>query len=649
MQRYASRLVLTLILVATLLLGALQFLKWRDFGYNGLDLGIYANVVYHLAHGQGFASSIHDPSYLGDHLELGLVPTAIIYRFIPSGLTLLWFQTIIITASAWLVWIFLRRMLGWRAGLVGVGLWLIHPLVYNVALYEFHGIVFAWPILWWSIIAYQQKQRWQWWLSLVALCLVREDLPLIVIGWGVLAAFDRRGWRWWAPALAGGVAWFLIAQRIIDVHNVDQAYKYLVFYRWAGSTPLEILTIPFRHPIIFLSHIFQAGNWQLVLGLLLAGGGLVVFRKRRLIPLTIPAIQLLMLTNQPQGILHIHYTVPYLPFLIWGSAEAWLAIRERQIWARYDRQLALALASVIVIIGPLYAHLLYGPFELPWKKTADQGQSQAVVLAAAAAQVRPNDRVITTFNFLPVLAGRDHLYSLNYLYLGRRQYSEEPYHLPTDVDVAVIDWQQMYQYQFLYRETLYQGRTGAERIRDFLLEQNLSLVWWHDSVAVYRRGGHDPFDPTTRIPVQEIGGQAIGPVTLLQTPIVNPSVRTSVGGQPMTTLPVELQWFTAEKITVPLSIRFILTQDGQMVWTSTRLLGQGVYPAIDWPVGSAWTTRYLLDLPPTVTGKTTVTAEIVEFDGVYRLNRRRTFVPVVESEKLHGQFPLGPVIIPGTK
>lgn len=646
MSRLAPRLVLALIALAALIFGALQFQKLHSFGYNGLDLAIYTNTVYHLAHGQGFALSIHDPTYLGDHLELGLIPIAAVYRFAPTALTLLWIQTIIITGTAWLVWIFLRRLLGWQAGLVGAALWLLHPIVYNVALYEFHGLVFAWPLIWWSIIAYHSQRRWQWWISLGLLCLVREDMPLIVLGWGLLAAIDRRGWRWWGPAFLAGAAWFVIAQRIIAAHNPDDAYKYLVFYNWAGSTPWEIITVPFRHPIIFLSHIFQPNNWQTALGFLVAGGGIVIFRLRRLIPLLIPAAQLLMLSVQPAGILHIHYTIPYLPFLIWGSAEAWQAIRSRQLWARYDHQMAVAFATILLIVGPLYAHLLYGPLETPWKTMTDRGQSQRAILAAAAAEVRPNDRVITTFNFLPTLANRDRLYSLNYLYLGRRQYSEKPYRLPTDIDVAIIDWQQMYQYQFIYRDTLFQGRTGAERIRDLLTDKQLDLVWWKDGVAVYRRGGRDTYVPTSRIPVTAATGQPVGPITLRTSPTIHALAEDRVGDERYSIIPVSFEWYTAEKISTPLSIRFSLVQNKKTVWTSTRLLGDGVYPSVDWPVGSGWVTRYLLNIPKAITGEATLKADIVAFDGVYRLNRLRTFMPVINEEKVHAQLTAGAVTLP---
>lgn len=646
MLRSPARLLLVVITVVTVVLGMVQFTKWRSFGYNGLDLAIYTNTVHNLAFGHGFASSIHDPSYLGDHLELGLLPIAAIYRVAPSGLTLLFLQTLIITGTAWLVWLVLKKIVGQRGAVIGAILWLAHPFVWNVGLYEFHGITLAWPVLWWSILAYQQKQRGRWWIALTILCLLREDLPLITVGWAVLAAVDRRGWRWWAPAAIGGLTWFIIAQQIISAANSLDTYKYLAFFRWAGDTPLEILTIPFRHPIVFLSHIFQPNNWVTTIGLLLATGGLSLGRPRLLIPTGFVFAQLLMLGAQPESILRLHYVVPFLPFLIWAAAQTWSDIRDRRRFARFDRMIIVALASVVVIVGPLYTHVLYGPLELPWRGRVGGGQSPTPILRAAASEVKPNDRVLTTFNFLPNLASRTTVYSLNYLYLGRRQYTEERYTLPTDVDVAVIDWQQLYHYQFLYRTTEFEGRSGAERIRDFLLDQKLTLVWWKDSVAVYRRAGSDTFQATTRISASQVDGQRLGPLVLLDQPIVNPSVTQNIEGQRFTTIPVQFEWLRHTTSELPISIRFTAKKNTREVWSSTRLLGQGEYPTVDWPVGSAWATRYFLSLPSALSGPVHLSAEVLELDGRYRLNRFRTFTPIIASERSLGVVDLGQITLP---
>ncbi len=644
MQRSASRLILGLSIIFALTLGVLQLNKWNAFGYNGLDLAIYTNTVHHLAHGQGFDNSIHDPSYLGDHLELGLVPIAAIYRLAPSGLTLLWIQTLVIAGTTWLVWLVLRSILGWKGGLVGSVVWLLHPFVWNVALYEFHAIALAWPLIWWSIYAYRSRQRNRWWIALGLLCLVREDMPLLVLGWAGLAALDRRGWRWWAPAAIAGLAWFFTAQHLIAGANPQGAYKYLVFYRWAGTTPIEILTFPFRHPIVFLSHVFQGNNWLMTLGLLFASGGLALGRLKRLVPIILPFGQLLLLGAQPESVLRLHYVVTFLPFLLWAGAETWLAIQQRQLLKNIAPYIALPLATLFAVVGPLYAHLLFGPIELPWKSSNMDKASPIAIVKAAVAEVKPADRVLTTFNTLPKLASRPSVYSLNYLYLGRRQYSEERYTIPTDVDVAIIDWQQFYDYQFFYRSTLFEKRTGAERVRDFFLDQELELVWWKDSVAVYRRSGTDDFIPTFRSSIGRVTGKKYGPVTLIAQQ-TNPVIAQTIDKRKFTTIPVQLQWLRQAEHETPLSIRFTATQNNRTVWSSTRLLGQGTYPSIDWPVGSAWTTRYFLSLPSALHGPITLQAEVLDLTGRYRLNRLRGFTPKITKEKNFGLIDLGEITL----
>ena len=53
-----------------LLFGAIGVWRYGNFSYNAMDLAILNQVFYNSAHGDLFASSVHPPTYLADHLEL---------------------------------------------------------------------------------------------------------------------------------------------------------------------------------------------------------------------------------------------------------------------------------------------------------------------------------------------------------------------------------------------------------------------------------------------------------------------------------------------------------------------------------------------------------------------------------------------------
>jgi len=620
----------------TIVIGALQWYKYSTFGYNGLDLGIYTQAVWSLAHGFGFASSIHDPSYLGDHLEVWLIPLSWVYRLWESPLLLLWVQTLVIASSIIPLAKITQRLLNTRAAIIATALFVIHPLVYNIALYEFHALVFALPLIFWSIWFYL-KQRLIWWLvTLLALVIVREDMPFVVAGWAIMAAIDRRSWKWWLAPILIATTWFPLAQSIIKAANHDGVYKYLAFYGWMGTSIPEILTFPFRHPILFIQHIITFNNLGTIIGMVVTFGFLPFLRMKQLWPLAIIFAQLLIGNAQPGSFLKIHYTIPYVPFLAWATLEAYRDIRNGKIcYHRLGKSPSLTVATLLLIIGPLYSSLIVGPLQWPWKNTSATSVTTPQLLRQALQHVQPTDRVLTTFAYLPNLANRQNLYSLNYLYLGRRQYSEIPYRLPTDIDVAIIDWQQLYDFQFLYRTTVFEGRSGLQRIQDLLNAQGLGVVQRYGSVLVYRQGGSpDNSGLPLTIPSDQIATK-LGPVNLI--------------GQPRLTVADHILYIQSDWQAVSteqdhlISLRYILKKNNEVVLQQSQIIGQGRNPVSEWSAGSSWMTQDAVLLPANLRGAVHVTAEIFIPQGRYRLNRLQTFRPIIDSRKVLGTVELGEV------
>lgn len=628
--------------VWSIVIGWIQWLKFQGFGYNGLDLAIYHQAVWSLAHGHGFTSSIHDPSYLGDHLELWLIPLAGLYKLLPSALTLLWVQTFIVAASVIPLTLLARRYLSRRLTLVVIALFLVHPLLVNISLYEFHGLIVALPLTLWSIVAYERRAWRTWLILLLLLVAVREDVPLLVLGWATLAAIDRRGWRWWLPAATIGLIWFITAQKIIGLHNFTPGYKFLAFYQWLGSSYGEMATFPFRHPLVFLSHVFSLRNWTTVLGLVAGFGFLPLFRPRYLWPLILVFANLLVLQGEPISFLHLHYTIPFVPFLLWASFAAVRDLQAKKIWPRWEQAVVVPLLGISAVLGPLYSHLLYGQAELPWHRWSDTALSPTPVLQAALGHIKPSDRVIATFNVLPNLANRPAVYSLNYVYLGRRQYSETPYTVPTPIDVAIIDWQQLEHYQFLYRTTEFSGQTGSQRIRELLQINGLQAVWWHDSVVVYRRDTRGGFVLTENTRGSGETEHRAGPITMSGGALIGTSATSNISSE-LKEFSVAQYWRVDKLPTQPLFIRFSLRQNQTTVWTSTRLLGQGGFPAEEWPMNTYWSTLNQFSVPASLTGSFKLSAAILNLSGQYRLDRWRQFLPFITKQTILGSIDLGQV------
>lgn len=618
-------------------IGGLQWWKYFHFGYNGLDLGIYSQVVWSLAHGHGFASSIHDPSYLGDHLEPWLIPISWLYRLWGSPLLLLWIQTLVLGSAVIPLAKIARRLAGERASIVAAGLFVAHPLLYNIALYEFHELAFMVPLLLWSIWYYLQDRWKSWFVLLLAIVITREDAPFVVAGWGIMALIDRRSWRWWAPAFGLAIAWFPVAQTIIRHANHDGVYKYLTFYRWLGETPLEILTFPFRHPLVFLTNIVTVNNLGTVVGLAATVGFLCFVRPRRLWPLVFLGAQLLIGNAQPGTYLRIHYTAPFLPFLLWAALDAFRAHQRGKIFVKLPTLARQTFVPILAIVAPLYSTLIIGPAEWPWQ-TNRLSSTPTEPLRAAIATIHSDDRVLSSFSTLPQLANRVGLYSLNYLYLGRRQYSDIPYKLPTDIDVAFIDWQQLYEYQYLYRDTVFQDRSGPQRIQAALADNHLYLAEQFGTVSVYRRNGSSD---QSAVRIDKPAGQptTLDAVTLYGQPTV---VETASAVPHYRTFVLTADWSVADpKQDKYFSLNISFTQNSKAVWKTSQLLGQGPIPSSEWGKDEVWRTQQKLLVPDTVRGSSAIKLTVVTRSGRYRLDRLRTFRPILDQQQTLGTITLG--------
>lgn len=617
-------------------IGALQWWKYTHFGYNGLDLGIYSQVVWSLAHGHGFASSIHDPSYLGDHLELWLIPLSVIYRWWSSPLTLLWSQTILLASAIVPLTLLAKKILSERATIWVAVLFVINPLLYNIAMYEFHGLAFALPLLCWSIWFYYEH-RFGWWLiSLLMILLVREDMPLVVAGWALMAAIDRRSWKWWLAPLVLAATWFPIAQIIIRQANHDGTYKYLAFYQWLGTTPSQMLTYPFRHPLNFASTVMSFNNLGTILGMMATVGFVCLFHPRRLWPLLFIVAQLLLSNASPSSFLRIHYTIPYLPFLAWAALEGYPNLLRHRVVTRLTMSGFGFFVPLFVILGPVYMSFIVGPGEQLWPRANSVSATPSHYLQQALGDVQPTDRVLTSFAYLPVLANRPALYSLNYLYLGRRQYSEIPYTIPTDIDVAVIDWQQLYEYQFFYKTTVYRGQDGPQRIAAELEQQGLHLAHRYGTVDVYRRDGQVMDAETNTVVTHATVTTTVDQVQLLGQPTV---IRQPFDGH-QTVVLVTSDWKSKQqKPDAFVSLRLVV--DGAPTLSSLpQILGQGLTPSSEWAAGTTWLTTNTFIVPGKIPSGATMRLEVIRQQGVYRLNRLLTFRPFISNEKLLATVPL---------
>lgn len=257
--------------------------QWRALVAPSWDLGIFAEAVQAYSRFEAPIVPIKGPGYnlLGDHFHPILALLGPIFRLVPSALTLLVVQDLLIAASVLPIARLAQRLLG-RGGalLVGFAYGLGWGLQGAVGA-QFHEVCVAVPLLAVGGVAFVER-RWGACMAWLApLVLVKEDLGLTVFVAGLAIAWRRRGegrssvlWSI-AYALFGIVAFVLTIKVLLPAMNPAGTWAYSLDGSATGAgTPTGGTTAARAIPSLW--DILTTPSVKLVTLLVLAAGaGLV--------------------------------------------------------------------------------------------------------------------------------------------------------------------------------------------------------------------------------------------------------------------------------------------------------------------------------------------------------------------------------------
>ncbi len=611
---------------------AVAWLKLATFGYNALDLGIYHQVLANTAAGRLFAFTIHPHSYLGDHVELLLLPLAAVYRAVPSVATLLVLQTAGLLGGAWMLLRHARTRLPLPyvavAGVSVLGSFVLH----NIALFEFHALAFAVPLALFALLAYERRRRPLFLAALVLLAALREDLGLFGLGFGVLAWIDRRPWQWRVVPALFGLAWFALGMVMTGAFNAD-TYKFLAYLRWLGDTPQDALFHALTQPWRVALHVLSPQNLLFVAALLLSVAALPLAAPRALVP-ALPSLLALFVTSTGGNdvALASHYPAVFLPFLWWSAIEGLRRIRAnppRWMVVRFEHPAAAALLLLLAV--SVYGFWTMSPLR-PAAWVPALGRLRAPETKIAHALVRLVDArasVATSYAFLPALGSRTELYSMHYHYAGHRQLSPLPYALPDSVETVLFDTRDTILYDVQFRNDPRVGTRGDDRLRLFM--ERFRVVDALDSFLLLRRAedsGEPLFRENAVLPFQRTLRGA-GPMHLVATSaddgVPLPVVRRAVDGTALPFLTLGMTWQVDAPTVSAYHYRLELVDvRGNVVFARDYPMTYGLSPTTDWTPGVPVTFTQHWALPAALRGTYTVRITPFAVDGYLTLDALRS-------------------------
>jgi uncharacterized membrane protein len=198
--RPLKRLVPRALLAATVLAYVTPFVLFgfRNFDrytLTGFDFGIHDQAVWLLSRGHDPFITISGSNYFGDHLSWVMFLVVPLYWLFPTAKILIVLQTLALGLAAIPAFLVAREKLRseWLAAGVGMA-YLANPYLWWINHEQFHPDVFAVPLVFLAIF-FAMRRRWVgFFVAVVLMLLVKEDVPLLVFGLGILVAlrYHRR-------------------------------------------------------------------------------------------------------------------------------------------------------------------------------------------------------------------------------------------------------------------------------------------------------------------------------------------------------------------------------------------------------------------------------------------------------------------------
>ncbi|MBO1060472.1 MAG: DUF2079 domain-containing protein [Aphanizomenon flos-aquae DEX188] len=366
---------------------------------SGGDLAFFDQCVYLISQGKNPISSVLGFHALADHAAWILYPIALLYKIYPTVYWLFLVQSLSLSLGAIPAY-FLSINAGLKESqaIVIVVIYLLYPLIYNANLLEFHPDTIAVPALFMAILS-ARKQKIVWFCASVIVILgCKAVLSLTVAAMGVgLLLFEKRQ-LYGIIAIATGIAWFLIANKIIIPffgHDAALINRHLYRYSYLGNSFSETLKIILLQPKLIFSNIFSLINLEYLFYLFVP----VIWglRPKYMIYMiaAIPCLALNLLADHPsQKNLIWHYSLPIIPFLTL-SLIAYVATHQNLI----KRKKAIILWSLFWF----FALGKFGFFAGKYLKNLDNLQATK----EAISLVKTQNSVLTTDIIVPHLTHRE--------------------------------------------------------------------------------------------------------------------------------------------------------------------------------------------------------------------------------------------------
>jgi len=622
-KKYIWYALLAAIFFYIVFFSAMNLYKYQNFGYDGMDLGIIHQVFFNSANGQWFSSSIHSPSYLGDHFSPMLIILLPFYMLFKHPITLLILQNIALALCAIPLFLIAKKYFTPLTSLGIAFAWLLNPVVENMSMYEFSFMAFTLPFIFFAIVFYKNNSFFPFLLMASMALLAREDVAIFIFMFGIIALIEKREKKWIIIPCFLALIYFIFAIKFIGWIKPDGGYKFSVYYSWLGTTPLEIFSNIIFHPLAAIKRFFYMENIEMVLGLLMPFSFLPVIAPKYLLFALLSFAQIFFLYTPPGAIvLKTHYGALFLPALFLSyifALKKLKEIKENPMPASQPKKQRILhktqltsifvkepLGILIVCTASIYSFFSLGPAagtlakDMLYKDSYQTSMKQSFL-----NDIPPNASIVSSYEFLAPLSPRTQLYSMNYFYIGQEQLSEIPYVLAKNTEFLLMNSNDFLSYELQYKNHSVYGDnyfSGDNRIRDRIEKDRFGVIKIFDDIALLKKDSpstvtlYNIYDSKPKISYP--GEQSLGnAITFLGYDTMD---GYSMEKDFSRIIPLSLFWRADNDIQDNYHINLIVKKSGKERYQKFYPLAFGIYPTSEWIAGQIIRTNYWFYMPEVI-------------------------------------------------
>jgi len=455
-------------------------LKYYGFAYDDFDLAIHDQIIWNILHGRIF-NSILGVDFLGNHVHLISFFVAPFYALVPHPLFLLALQTVFLAAGAFPLYRLARLYLGTQMSLIVCIIYLLYPGLGFMNLYEFHPTCFVTFFLLCTAYFFYKQEFFLFNVFMVLSLFCQENIALIFIMWGIYACLLKREFKWVLWPIGVGLMYFLFCVYIVLPGFNKNTFNFFHIYGFLGDSLGKVVQTCFLHPVRVLAILFQPLKIYYLIDLFTSVMFIPLFSSLSLLPAFLVFMQHLLSIRLSEVSLHYHYTAELIPFIFVAFV---FGIKRITSWGKGKHRFL----GAVLLVNALMANIVLGPHFHFIKESRHIFFDNGIVHRESLIKQIPKDAsVVATFKFLPRLSHRQDIYSFHYVYTGFYTLSRKPFHLPDNVQYALVDFNDPRTFQDFYKLFNYR------HIDDFLPQGAWGSMDVQGGIVLFKKGARNKY------------------------------------------------------------------------------------------------------------------------------------------------------------